>query len=492
MTDDRASLPRIGSGIEGLDELLCGGFVRGRMYLVSGAPGTGKTTLGYHFLEAGLRNDETVLYIHGEESEAESLVNADQFGIDVSEASFLDLGPDPEFFTEDPSYDLVNAEDIEEERYTRTIRESIEEIQPTRVVLDPITQLKYIESSEHHYRKRLLSFIRFLKRRDITVVATATTDATGQSGTEVRSLSDGVVELVHTDQGRRITVQKHRGVGQVDGTHGLEIRSNGIEVFPRVVPQPNDAEFDPVPLRSGVSGLDDLAGGGFERGTVTFVTGPPGVGKTTTGGLYLTQAAAEGRNSVIYLFEEREETFTHRCRSLGVPIDDIREAWLLTVRTVDPLSMSAEEFAHGVRDRVEDDDAELVMIDGFGGYTSAIQGTTDELKRDLHALTRYLSHNEVSTFVTDATHRITGIASATSTQISPIADNILFLSYVELEGSLRKVVGVLKKRAGRFEHTLREFEITADGVRIGDPMTGFSGIVRGQPQFQPGTAEGGR
>ena len=492
MTQDRDPVPRVESGIPGLDELLRGGFVRGRMYLVSGDPGTGKTTVGYHFLEDGLANGETVLHIHGEESSEECLENAEQFGIDISGASFLDLGPDPDFFTEDPSYNLVNAEDIEEERYTRTIRESIEEIEPSRVVLDPITQLKYIESSDHHYRKRLLSFMRFLKGRDITVVATATTDATGQSGTEVQSLSDGVIRLVHGEDGRRIRIQKHRGVGQIDGTHGLEIRSAGIEVFPQVVPQPNDKEFDPVPLSSGVTGLDDLAGGGFERGTVTFITGPPGVGKTTTGGLYLIQAAAEGRKSVIYLFEEREETFVHRCRSLGAPIDDIREEGLLSVRTVDPLSMSAEEFAHGVRDRVENGGAELVLIDGFGGYTTAIQGTTDELRRDLHALTRYLSHNEVSTFVTDATHRITGIASATSSDISPIADNLLFMSYIELDGSLRKVIGVLKKRAGRFEHTLREFEITADGVQVGDPMTGFSGLVGGQPQFGGGGPRGER
>jgi circadian clock protein KaiC len=73
-----------------------------------------------------------------------------------------------------------------------------------------------------------------------------------------------------------------------------------------------------------------------------------------------------------------------------------------------------------------------------------------------------------------------------------MADNLLFMSYIELEGSLRKVVGVLKKRAGDFEHTLREFEITAEGVRIGEPMTGFSGIIQGQPRFGDGDSQDGR
>ena len=486
MTSNRDPLPRAGSGIPGLDELLRGGFVQTRMYLIAGEPGTGKTTAGFHFLERGIESDETVLYIHGEESMAEIVENAAQFGIDIGDASFLDLGPDPDFFTEDPSYDLVDASEIEEERYTRSIREKIRETDPDRVFLDPITQLKYIESSKHHYRKRLLSFIRFLKDRGITVVATATTDATGTSETEIRSLSDGVIQLSRGREGRRIAVQKHRGVGQVDDTHGLEIRAAGIEVFPRVTPQPNDLTFDPVPLGSGVPELDELTGGGFERGTVTFIAGPPGVGKTTLSGLYAVQAAAEGSRSAIYLFEEREQTFVHRCRSIGMPIETLRDEGAVSIETIDPLTMSAEEFAHGVRDEVETHGAEVVVIDGFGGYTTSIQGTTDELRRDLHALTRYLSHNEVTTFVTDATHRITGIGSATSSQISPIADNLLFLSYIELDGSLRKVVGVLKKRAGRFEHTLRQFEITADGVQVGEPLTGFRGIVSGTPQTSDG------
>jgi circadian clock protein KaiC len=490
MTSERTTPARVGSGIPGLDELLRGGFASGRMYLITGESGTGKTIAGSHFLECGLENDETVLYIHGEESEPELVDNAAQLGIDLAGASFLDLGPDPEFFTEDPSYDLVDASEIDEERYTRSIREKILETDPTRVFLDPITQLRYIESSQRHYRKRLLSFARFLKNRGITVLATATSVPDGPSETEIRSLSDGVVELSRMREGRRIEVRKHRGFGQVDGTHGLEIRSSGIEVFPQVTPEPNDRAFDPVPIGSGVSELDELTGGGFEHGTTTFVTGPPGVGKTTLSGLYPVQAAADGHRSVIYLFEEREQTFTHRCRSLGIPIDRIREEGLLSIETIDPLEQSAEEFAHRVRDRVETGGVDVVVIDGFGGYTTAIQGTTDELKRNLHALTRYLSHNEVSTFVTDATHRITGIASATSNNISPIADNILFLSYIELDGSLRKVVGVLKKRAGRFEHTLREFEITTDGVRVGEPLTGFRGIISGSPQTSAGGYSG--
>jgi circadian clock protein KaiC len=491
MVSKYSNIPQISSGVSGLNELLHGGLIQGRMYLVSGEPGTGKTTIGIHFLKEGLENDETVLFIHSEESAEEILENAAQFDIDITDAEFLDLGPDSDFFTDGPSFDLVDPADVDGEQYIQTIYEAIKTINPTRVVLDPITQLEYVEASKHYYRKRLLSFMRFLKEQDITILATATTHDSKRSDTEIRSISDGVIQLPRGDGGRRIEVVKNRGFGQIDGNHGLEIRSKGIEVFPSILPQPNEREFDPTPLRSGITALDDLVGGGFEHGTVTFISGPSGVGKTTTGAQYLAQAAVDGVQSVIYLLDERIETFTHRCRTLGIPVDEMRKKGLLTLNVIEPQTLSAEEFAHNVQYEVEHEGAEVVMIDSFGGYTSAIQGNQTDLKREFHTLTRYLLNNEVTVFVTDSIHQITGLSSATSVNISPIADNILFLSYVESNGSLWKVIGILKKRTGGFEHTLREFDITSDGIHIGKPMAEFSGILKGVSEEMPSSRRTG-
>jgi circadian clock protein KaiC len=483
MSSGGQDILQLSTGIDELDELLRGGLVKGRMYLISGEPGTGKTTLGMHFLEAGLRTEETVLYIHGEESAEELVANAAAFHIDIAAAEFLDLGPESDFFTDDPSYDLIRPQDIEEQRYTEAIYEAIREIDPERIIIDPLTQLQYIEASEYHYRKRILSFIRFLKERGITVLATVSAESIPSGTNEIRSLSDGVIVLSRTRDGRRIEVEKNRGRGQIEGDHGLEIRSQGLEVFPKVRPEPSERTFDPKPIRSGIDELDELTGGGFERGTVTFVSGPPGVGKTTLGATYATQAAEEYGRSAVYLFEERMAVFLHRCRSLGIPVDELREQDLLSIDVIEPLAHSAEEFAHRVRYDVEQEGTETVLIDGIGGYVSAIQGEKAELDQELHALTRYLCNREVTVFVTDAIHQITGVSAGTSRQISPIADNLTFLSYVELRGSLRKVVGVLKKRAGGFEHALREFEITSDGIRVGEPMTDLNGILSGTAQL---------
>ncbi|MEF8784425.1 MAG: ATPase domain-containing protein [Haloarculaceae archaeon] len=479
------SAVRISSGITGLDELLRGGFVSGRMYLVCGEPGTGKTLLGMHFLEAGMDNDETVLCIHGEESRDEILLNGAQVGIDIQDAQFLDLGPNSEFFTEDRNYDLVEPGAVERDRYTADIHDAIRDINPDRVVLDPITQLRYIEANEHQFRKRILSFMRFLKERDTTVVGTATLSSDTGYQTEMRSLSDGVIQLSHTDRGRRLKVAKHRGFGQQDGSHGLAIRDSGVEVFPSLIPEQLDSTLETSRIRSGIDNLDDLLGGGLEKGTVTFISGPTGVGKTTTATQFLAEAANQGTDSIAYLFEEGTDTFTHRSESMGIPLSDLREQGAVSLRAVEPLAQSAEEFAQTVKREIDRTGSEVVLIDGIDGYKMSIQGTDATLVEKIHALTRHLKNRDVTVIITDEVSQITGMRTATSTNLSYIADNILFLSYIETEGTLEKIIGVLKKRAGGFENTLREFDLDG-GIHVGDPLTNASGILQGTPQMNPG------
>lgn len=472
----------VSSGVDGLDDILHGGLVPGRMYLVHGQPGTGKTLLGMHFLEEGLTGDETVLFIHGEESRDEILANGAAVDIDVTGAEFLDLGPDSDFFTEDYSYDLVDPSDIEQERYTQDIHEAIREIDPDRVVVDPLTQLRYVEANDYQFRKRILAFMRFLKQHEITVVATATPTAQQEYDREIRSLSDGIVELTRGDGGRRIKVSKHRALGQREDDHGMEIRGNGLEVFPQLVPDRHEHPFEPNQIQFGIDELDELVGGGFNQRTVTFISGPTGAGKTSTGTQLLVQAAESDLNSALYLFEEDIETYEHRSESIGMPVSAMREDGSLSVTEIEPRTFSGEEFAHMVRAQVDQQQTDIVMIDGIDGYTTSIRGDENDLVRKLHALTRYLKNRGVTVLITNEIPEITGISSATSNNLSYVADNLMFLSYVEIDGSLRNVVGMLKKRAGGFEHNLREFEITADGIRVGESLTGLHGILQGTPR----------
>ncbi len=303
------SRKRYSSGILGLDSLLRGGFVAERIYLVLGGPGTGKTLLGSEFLSTGLENDENVLFIHGEESREDLRVNAEELGISLDGADFLDLGPESEFFSQERTYDLVNPQDVEYENYIADIRDAVEEIDPNRVLIDPISQLQYVETTEYQFRKRMIAFMRFLKDRGTTVLATKTTTDLDD---QLQSLSDGIITLERGEVGRRIDVVKHRGVGDRAGTHGMAIRDGSIDVFPSLVPQDHSEAFEPTQITSGIDEFDALLGGGIERGTVTIISGPSGVGKSTTATEFLETVASNGESAVAYLFEESTNMFVHR------------------------------------------------------------------------------------------------------------------------------------------------------------------------------------
>ncbi|MFD1586087.1 ATPase domain-containing protein [Halorientalis brevis] len=474
------SLDRVSSGVPGLDGVLRGGFVKGRNYLVRGAPGTGKSILGFHFLTAG-GDDETSLLINLEESSDDVRKNAATLGFDLGDVEMLDLSPESDFFVADQSYEMFSPSEVEQRPVTEEIIDRVDDVQPDRVFVDPLTQLRYLAPDEYQFRKQVLAFMRYLKERGATVLYT-TQQTPSSSDVDLQFLSDGILELDNDDGRRTISVPKFRGSDRQKGTHSLRVDGDGLEVFPELVPEAHSQEFESEQISSGVPGLDTLLGGGIERGTVTVISGPTGVGKTTTGSLFAEQTATRDERSVIYLFEESESTFTHRTESIGISINEMTESASLAIEEVEPLTQSPEAFAKMVREEVEQRDTEVVMIDGVKGYTLSIQGEETALRRKLHALCRYLKNMGVTVILVDEIDEITGDFQVTNAGISYLADNILFLQYLEVQGELRKTTGVLKKRVSSFEHTLREFEITDDGVHVGDPITGHRGILQGTPE----------
>jgi circadian clock protein KaiC len=263
----------------------------------------------------------------------------------------------------------------------------------------------------------------------------------------------------------------------------MAIRGDGIHVYPQLVPSAHGVGFDTEPIPSGIPAFDELLGGGIERGTITVVSGPTGVGKTTTGTQFLCEAAERGERSAVFLLEESVDTFEHRSEAVGMPMSSMREEGALTVEEVEPLTTSPQEFAQRVRREVEERDTRVVMIDGVRGYKLSMRGDDDDLVRELHALGRYLKNMGVTVILVDEIDTVTGEFRATNSGISYLADNVVFLSYLEMGGELRKVAGVLKKRVGDFERTLREFRITAEGIAVGDPLTDLRGVLRGDPEF---------
>lgn len=474
---------RVSTGVEGLDDVLEGGLVSERTYMIRGPPGTGKTILGLQFLTAD--PDDRSLCVNFEETTENIEQNAETLGIDVSGVEFLDLSPDSDVFTETQSYDVFAPDEVESESVTERIVEAVDRHDPDRVFVDPVTQLRHFSPDDYQFRKEVASFMSYLRERGATVLF-STQPTEEDPDDDLQFICDGTISMSRAEKGRVIEVPKFRGSDFQSGQHTVDIGAGGISVYPMLEPEQHRTEFDAESLSSGIDGLDTMLHGGIERGAVTVISGSSGVGKTTTGTAFMNEAAKREQRSVIYLFEETMETFTHRSEAIGIPVREMRDAGNLRVEEMEPLQVSADEFAAKVRKQVEEAGTEMVMIDGLSGYRLSIRGDEEQLVRELHSLCRYCKNMGVTVILTDAVEGVTGEFEPTSARISYLADNIMFLRYLELDGELHKATGVLKKRASDFERGLREFRITDDGIDVGEPLTDLRGVLTGTPQFTDG------
>lgn len=485
--DDPSRRDRLSTGVPGLDPVLDGGLLPGRSVLVRGPPGAGKTLFGLHFLNAGIERGEPGLFVNFGEPEAYLREDVEGFGFDLDDVEFVDLAPEPEAFTDEATYDLFVPSEVEGPSLASEISAAVERVDPDRAVIDPATQLRYLANDPHQFRTQVIALLRMLREAGATTVFTSQQSASAPDD-DLQFMSDAVLNVT-TGQTRSITVTKFRGSTFQGGEHTVRITDDGFRCAPILVPADHEREFTAEAISSGVGGLDAMLSGGIERGTVTMLTGPTGVGKTTTGVHFMKEAASRDELSVLYAFEESRETLLHRAAAIDVPVHEMLDRGTLRIVEIQPRQYDVNEFSQRVRRDVEEEGASVVMLDGVEGYRYTVRGAGPDPMEELSTLGRYLRNLGVTTIVVNEVHNVTGEFQATERGASYLADNIVFLRHIEYRGELRKVIGVLKKRTSDFEHRLRELEITGEGLVVGDPLPELRGILTGRPEWprEPGS-----
>jgi len=466
---------RIRTDVPGFDEVLRGGLIPRRTYLIRGGPGAGKTTLGLHFLTNGPRSES--LFVTLGESEQQLRDNARRSGLPMDGVAVLDLSPGQE--ESGDTYTILESWDVEGNSVYDSILSYVREHQPKRILIDSLSQMRYLSADTFLFRKQVMSLLRKLTTEGATVMFTSEQGPADEDET-LSFLSDGVITLEQTESGRHCRVTKLRGSPFAHGAHDFTLGDGGITLYPRLVPSHHGRQMEHAPLPSGLPEFDALTNGGLERGTVTLLSGPTGVGKTTLGAQLMSEAAKRHERSVIYSFDEGASTFFARCRQVSLPVEEMIATGHLNFEAVESLHYSPDEFAARVRVEVEERGTTMVMIDSLSGYQQSVRG--DDLQRRVHALCRYLVNMGVTVLLVNEIFSITGQQTrATEYGLSYLADNIIMLRYLELNSELRKSIGVLKKRVGGFERTLREFEICPEGIKVGQPFHGLRGILGGIP-----------
>lgn len=477
--------PRISTGSEGLDAILGGGFDADRLYLYEGRPGTGKTTIAMQFLLEGARLGERVLYITLSETRKELQLVAHRHGWSLEGLNIFELVP-PET-TLDPEREITvfHPAELELTETTKLIFDQVEKLNPTRVVLDSLSELRLLAQSPLRYRRQVLALKHFFTTRACTVVLLDDLSSQ-QNDLQLHSIAHGVVllEQLAIDYGaerRRLRVVKMRGIHFRGGFHDFTIQKGGLAIYPRLVASEHLAlpvsEFAP----SGNAELDKLLGGGLEYGTNALLLGAAGVGKSSLALSYAIAAADRGERSVFFAFDEGRGTVEARARSLGLSLADKIETGLIRFQQIDPAEMSPGEFAANVRHSVEADGARLIVIDSLNGYLNSMP---DErfLILQMHELLTYLGQRGVLTILVLAQHGLVG-PMATPLDISYLSDSVLMLRYFEVSGTVRRALSVVKKRSGDHEHTIREYRLSKGGVTVGPPLRNFSGIFTGTPRY---------
>jgi circadian clock protein KaiC len=479
---------RIPSGNSGLDTILRGGLVANRLYLLEGSPGSGKTTLALQFLLEGVARSEAGLYVTLSETDEELHGVATSHGWSLAGVSIFELATAEEALGADRQQSILHPWESELGGTIELIKAVVQKTKPKRVVFDSLSEMRLLAQDPLRYRRQVLALKQFFAPLDTTVIIVddLTGEADGQRDAHLHSLCHGVITLerMTLDFGasrRRLEVQKMRGVDFVGGFHDFAIRRGGLDVFPRLIASDHHKPFIGDPIPSGVPELDSLLGGGPLRGTSTLLTGPAGAGKTSIGLQYVYAACERGENCTIYEFDERIGTMLARSKAMKLDLTRHLDAGRLVIQQIDPAEVSPGEFAWRIRSEVEGRDSRLVMIDSLSGFVSAMP-QEQHLILQMHELLSYLNQRGVVTFLLNPQSGLIG-SMATSLNVSYIADAVLLIRFFEADGRIRKAISVLKNRSGQHEDAIRELRVDGKGVRIGEPLVQFRGVLTGTPEY---------
>ena len=481
---------RCPTGIEGLDDVIPGGPSRGCFYLIQGDPGSGKTTLALQFLLEGVRRGESVFYITLSETRAELLKVTLSHGWSLEKIPLMELSAIEQLLRPEEQTTVFRSSEMELNKISKLLIDEAAKMRPSRVVFDSLSEFRLIAETPLRYRRELLNLKQHFARLDSTVLLL---DDKSGSGIDphILSLSHGVVEMeqLSPDYGvsrRRLRVLKMRGIKFREGYHDYMIETGGLRIFPRLIAAEHHAKFRRRSVPSGIKPLDDLFGGGLDRGTTTLVLGPAGTGKSTLALQYARQMAAKGERSMLFCFDETRGIMLARAKAMGLDLEPDIKRGLITAQQVDPAEISPGEFAHRIRHNVAAG-CKLIVIDSLNGYLNAMPGEK-YLNNQLHELNSYLNQQGVVTILILAQHGQVAAAEA-PVDLSYLSDMVVVLRFFEAAGKVRQSIAVIKKRSGQHEKTIREFKLEqGKGIRIGEPLQEFQGVLTGIPVFQ-GPAE---
>ncbi|BBP02095.1 ATPase domain-containing protein [Sulfuriferula nivalis] len=484
---NKVNIRRLATGVPGLDNLLGGGLPEFSFNLIAGTPGSGKTTLAHQIMFSQANSDNRALFftVLGEPV-LKMLRYQQQF-------PFFDINK------VNDSIRFVNlSSDLLEGNFDQVLSRIAEEVKsfaPSMVFVDSFRSVVQSAKQMKHGVSELQQFVQQLGMQMTTWQAT--TFLIGEyltpesESSPVFTVADGILWLTQNMQRnsmlRKIQIVKMRGQAQVPGLHTFRISDKGIQIFPRAIIQkgstvgiPTSAITGEQRVAMGVAGLDEMLGGGLPAGYSLLVVGPSGSGKTILATEFLAEGVRRGEPGVIAAFEKSpNQLLSNQLHTL------VNEGHVGVIDTRS-LDLSIDETLHDLIEMITRMQAKRVVIDSLSGFELALAPEfSEDFRGSLYRMVAELTSMGVTILMTsELEDRYTDL------RFSPfgsafLADAIIVQRYIEIAGQFKRVFSVVKVRGSEHSKDIRLFDITDQGIIVGEVLSEYAGIMTGRPAVTP-------
>ena len=491
---DRVAIRQLPTGVPGLDQVLGGGLPEFSFNLIAGAPGAGKTTLAQQIMFALARPDRPALYftVVGEPP-LKMLRYQQQFSFfDVARVNRV--GP---LRQSEPG----RGRTARLEKLLARIVQEVEATSPGVVIVDSFRTVAQAAERAQNGDLDLQHFVQQLavrltelgsddvSRRRVSSVGDRSRIRSSPSRT---ACCGSYQSLDRNSMVRKMQVMKMRGQAPIPGLHTFRITGDGVQVFPRVIVGPEEksrpasagATRQPRKrLSIGVKGLDEMLGGGIPAGySVLRRRARPAPARACSPREFISEGARHGEPGVIAVFEKRPTEYSQIGPS-GRAVRAIRPRRKVGIIQTRPLDLSIDEMLHDIIEAIHRLKARRLVIDSLSGFELALAPTfREDFRESLYRMVAVLTGMGITMMMTAELED-----SYVDLRFSPhgtafLTDAIIMQRYIEIQGQLQRIMAVVKVRGSAHSKDLRAFEITEEGIDVGEDLGSYVGLLTGQPE----------
>jgi len=481
---NKVKVSQLPTGVPGLDEILGGGLPEFSFNIIAGAPGCGKTTLAHQFLFANATEERPPIYFTVLGEPALKMLRYQQ------QYPFFDI----EKLNKDVRF--INLTKVLLERgldgVLEEITKEVESCTPSIVVVDSFRSVMRSKSGSDNERE-VQGFMQHLSL--LLTTSEATTFLIGEyaeaerQNNSVFTVADGIIWLYQQVERnsvvRKLQVMKLRGQASVPGLHTFRITDDGLQAFSRTLGLTGKKKQAPDKKRlsMGIAALDEMMGGGIPEGDSILIAGSSGTGKTLLATQFIAAGLVTGEPGIVAVFEERPEEYAGRASSFGLDLQSSLKDGHLEIIYLRPLDLSVDEMMQELIDAVKRTGAKRMVIDSLAGFEMALApGFRMDFRESLYRMILALTGVGITVVSTlEMSETFTELPFSTY-QVSFLTDDIIRLRYAEIDGELRKIMMIVKMRGAAHSKKIREYDITSDGIIIGDCLVDHDKLITGIPR----------